>query len=147
LLIFSLLLARRGKRKLPHGANLQHEGDNMQQAEHTNIIKMPSRIELLWERHEAAAKERSRIYAWELAGADGAHGDAACARVEAVVDAAYNAVEDIVDEIIAAKETSVADFAIKARVLAWHGCVEDVGYYRPEAILQFFADLQTFAAR
>jgi hypothetical protein len=82
-------------------------------------------------RHEAAAKEKSRIYAWELAGADGAHGDAAGARVEAVVDAVYNAVEDTVDEILDSKATSVADFAIKARVLARHGCVEDVGYYRP----------------
>jgi hypothetical protein len=105
----------------------------MKQAEHTNIIKMPTRIELLWKRHEAAASEMVRIDAWQLAGADGAVGDAACDRVEAVVDAAYDTLENIVDEIIAAKETSLADFAIKARVLAWHGCVEDVGYYRPEA--------------
>jgi hypothetical protein len=71
----------------------------MKQAEHTNIIKMPTRIELLWKRREAAAKERARIYAWDLAGADGAVGDAACARAEAVVDAAYHAVENIVDEL------------------------------------------------
>jgi hypothetical protein len=117
----------------------------MQQAEHTNIIKLPSPIELLWKRREAAASEMARIDAWQLAGADGAAGDAACDRVEAVVDAAFNALEDIGDEILAAKETSIADFAIKGQILKWHGCVEDVGYYRPEAILQFFADLQTFA--
>jgi transcriptional regulator NrdR family protein len=107
---------------------------------------MPTRIELLWKRREAAAKQRARIYAWDLAGADGAVGDAACARAEAVVDAAYHAVENIVDEIIAAKATSVTDLAIKARVLAWYGRVEDVGYYRPKDILQFFADVQNFAA-
>lgn len=114
----------------------------MKQAEHTNIIKMPSRIELLWKRREAAAKERDRIYALQEIAAT----DAAFDRAEAAADAAFNAVEDIGDELIAAKETSIADFAIKGQVLAWYGCVEDVGYYRPKEILQFFADLQTFAA-
>jgi hypothetical protein len=74
----------------------------------------------------------------------GAAADAAFDQAEAAGDAAYTAVEDIADEILAAKATSVTDLAIKARVLAWHGCVEDVGYYRPEEVLGFFAEVQTF---
>jgi hypothetical protein len=112
----------------------------MKQAEHTNIIKMPSRIELLWKRHEAAAKEKARAYAWDDDDETALDHEAAC-------DAAYNAVEDIGDEILATKAVSATDFAIKGQVLKRHGCVEDVGYYRPEAILEFFDEIQAFAAR
>jgi hypothetical protein len=66
---------------------------------------------------------------------------------DAACEAAYDAVENIGDEILAAKATSLTDFDIKGRVLKWYGCVEDVGYYRPEAILEFFDELQAFAAR
>jgi hypothetical protein len=115
----------------------------MQQAEHTNIIKMTSRIELLWKRREAADKERALIEA--------RHEDddetASFYQIEAACNAAYKAVEDIGDEILATKMTSETDIAIKARILKWHGCVEDLGYYRPEAIIEFFDQLQAFAAR
>jgi hypothetical protein len=122
----------------------------MQQAEHTNIIKMPSRIELLWKRHETTVSERARVYALaEVAAAagDSAAADAAFDQAEAACNAAYNAVEDIGDEILATKVTSKTDIAIKALILKWHGCVEDLGYYRPEAIIEFFDELQAFAAR
>jgi hypothetical protein len=49
------------------------KGHNMQQAEHTNIIKMPSRIELLWKRREAAAEEL-RDLAVRLSRAEGRAG-------------------------------------------------------------------------
>jgi hypothetical protein len=130
----------------------------MQQANPDNIIfrplahisRSPSPIELLWKRHEAAASEKARIYALAQVTATagcGAVTDAAFDIAETAADAAYSAVEDIVDEILAAETTSVTDLSIKARVLARHGCVEDVGFYRPEDILGFFADVQTFAAR
>jgi hypothetical protein len=112
----------------------------MQQAESTNIIKMPSRIELLFKRYEAAAREKARIYAiFDQANDVGPE-------AEAATDAVYDALENIAGEILATKATSKTDFAIQARVLAPHRTVEDV-YYRPEDILQFFDDLQTFAAR
>jgi hypothetical protein len=82
----------------------------MKQAEHTNIIKMPSRIELLWKRHEAAAKEKALVEARD-------DDDEAALDHEAACDAAYNAVEDIGDEILAAEGVSVTDFAIKARII------------------------------
>jgi hypothetical protein len=109
----------------------------MKQADPNNIIKFPSPIEVLWRHYEAAASEKARIYALELAGAD-----------EAAGDAAYNAVEDIVDAIVKAEALSKNDLAIKARVLlgGTRG-VADVGYYRPESILQFLVDVQMFAAR
>jgi predicted Zn-dependent protease with MMP-like domain len=123
----------------------------MPQAEPSNIIIFPSPIELLWKKHETAASEKVRVYelfeiATDLTAGGGAAADAAADRAEAAGDAAYDTLENIVDEIIAAKATSVTDLAIKARVLARHGCVEDVGFYRPEDILGFFADVQTFAA-
>ena len=73
--------------------------------------------------------------------------DADDAAMEAASDAAYNAVEDIGDKILAAEALSVTDLAIKARILKWHGCIEDLGYYRPEAIIEFFDELQVFALR
>jgi hypothetical protein len=60
-------------------------------------------------------------------------------------DATYNALEDVVDAILATEATSVTDLALKARVLATRG-VKDVGFYRPEDVIRFFADVQTFAA-
>ncbi|MGZ5003859.1 MAG: hypothetical protein ACXWBM_11740 [Chthoniobacterales bacterium] len=96
----------------------------MQQAK-SNISHFPSRIELLWKRHEAATNEKARIYA--LAEVAVAATDAAFDMAEAAADAAYSALEDIVDEILAAEATSVTDLAIEARVLAARG-VEDVGF-------------------
>jgi hypothetical protein len=60
-------------------------------------------------------------------------------------DAAYDAVEDIVEAILKAEALSKNDLAIKARVLATRG-VNDIGSYRPEDVIRFFADVQTFAA-
>ena len=102
-----------------------------------------SPIELLWRRHEAAVSEKVRAYGLQ----DDNDVDADDAAMEAASDAAYNAVEDIDDEIIAAEMTSVTDVAIKARVLKRHGDVESVGYYRAEDILKFFDELQVFALR
>ena|ERR1700688_4771497 len=122
----------------------------MTQADPNNIIKFPSPIELLERRYEAAASEKARIYALQdrLAAGVGAAADAAFEKAEAAADAAYGAVEDIVDAIIKAEALSKNDLAIKARVLlgGTRG-VADVGYYRPESILQFLVDVQMFAAR
>jgi hypothetical protein len=114
----------------------------------SNISHSPSRIELLWKRHQAAASDKARIYALvEVAAAgSGAPGDVAFEAAEAAADAAYDALEDVVDEILGSETTSLTDFAIKARVLGTRG-VEGIGSYRPEAIIQFLADVQTFAAR
>jgi hypothetical protein len=124
----------------------------MQQAEHTNIIKMPSLTELLSKLYETAASEKARIYAifdeaCALTGGNDAAADADLDRAEAACDAAYDALENIVDQILATEAASVTDLAIKARVLARGSRVEDVGYYRPEDILQFFVDVQMFASR
>ncbi len=118
----------------------------------TNLSLSPSPIELLWKLYETAAGEKARIYAIfdgarALTGGNDAAADVAFDRAEAAANAAYDALEDIVDKILVAKMTSsVTDVAIKARVLGTRG-VDGIGYYRPEDILQFFADVQTFAAR
>jgi hypothetical protein len=140
---FWLRLTGRRKFALPAALTCNMKGHNMQQAEHTNIIKMSSRIELLWKRREAAAKELERADA--LALGENLDDDADGDEIEAACDAAYNAVEDIGDQILATKITSRTDAAIKALVLKGHGCVEDLGYYRPEAILEFFDELQIVA--
>jgi hypothetical protein len=147
LAIYCTLSGPWGSVNFPHGPNLQHEGDNMQQANLDNIIfrplahisRSPSPIELLWKRHEAAASEKARIYALAEVAAtagSGAVTDAAFDMAEAAADAAYSALEDIADEILTAEATSITDFAIKARVLATRG-VEGVGFYRPEDVIQF----------
>src|SRR5258706_13144347 len=104
----------------------------MQQAK-SNISHFPSRIERLSKRHEAAAKEKVRTCALaEVAATAGNRPatDAAFNMAEAMADAAYSALEGIIDEILGAEATSVTDLAIKARGLATPG-VEDVGFYRP----------------
>ena len=121
----------------------------MPQAEPT-ISQFPSPIELLWKQYEAAASEKARVYAlfdeaWALTGGGDAAADAACDRAEAAADAAYDALENVADAILRAKVTLVTDLTIKARVLATRG-VKDVGFYRPEDVFRFFADVQTFAA-
>jgi hypothetical protein len=129
----------------------------MKQAEPTNIIigpwahalRTPSPIELLWKQREAAASEKARLYALEeeaenLTVGGGAAAEAAYDRAEAAAAAAYDALENIGDEILRARATSAADLAIKARVLA----LRDFGNgYCPEDVNRLCADVQTFAAR
>lgn len=120
----------------------------MQQAK-SNISHFPSQIERLWKKYQAAASEKARIYALAEVAANtgsGASADVALDRAEAAAEAVYSLLENIVDEILAAKATSITDLAIKTRVLATRG-VEGVGSYRPEDVIRFFTDVQSFAAR
>lgn len=90
----------------------------MKQAELTNIIigpwahaaGTPSPIELLWERYGEATNEKARIYAEALTQ------DASDAAVTAA-DAAFDALEDIGDEILRSRVTSKTDLDIQSRVL------------------------------
>ena len=86
------------------------------QADNTNIIKMPSPIERLWKKYQAAAAERQRIYA--LCNEANTGGDAdEIDRAEAACDGAYDVLADIADDILEARPTCEADRAIQAEVI------------------------------
>jgi hypothetical protein len=79
-----------------------------------------------------------------LPAGGGAAADAAFNKAEAAAAAAFDALEDIGDEILRARVTSAADLAVKTRVLA----LRDFGNgYRPEDVNRLCADVQTFAAQ
>ncbi|WP_407114346.1 hypothetical protein [Bradyrhizobium sp. LMG 9283] len=105
----------------------------MQQAEQTNIIvgpwahslAKPTPIELLWKQFQATAAENRRIYALadDTAGGDTEAAEAAC-------DTAYEALEAVVDAILAAPLASKADAAIQA----WRRRPSSLSAARPDAL-------------
>src|SRR4051812_19733772 len=88
----------------------------MHQADATNIIKMPSPIERLWEKYQTAAAEKLRVYALsERAEAlgDGDEYD----RPEDACDEAYDRLADIADAILEARSTCKIDRSIQAEII------------------------------
>lgn len=117
----------------------------------SKISQFPSPIERLFRQYQTAAAEKARCYSLftttHMKAGGGLAADAAVDCVEARCNAAYEAVEDVVDAILAIDAGSVADLAIKAHVLAQGRSARgaDGVYHRIDDVVSFFADVQAFA--
>lgn len=108
----------------------------------TASIRKPTPIEALWKLYKVACSEKRRIYAlFDEAEASG--DDDKIDQAHAASDAAFDALEDIADEILRARpKVAAIDLPIKAQVLVGrdHG-----NGYRADDVQRFCRDVQIAA--